>query len=113
MNSNPEADRKGREPRFFDTARKNEQVLRGVLEDLQQRSPYFPTDFDFALPIDDILKRYGASPIRNSYGRFTINNFIVGPDEEASWHVANDEAVIDVYPSSMNLQIREKLYTIS
>lgn len=85
-----------KEPTFFDVAKKNEQTLRGILVDLQERFPYFPTDFDFTLPIDDLLRQYGASPSRSSYGRFTINDFIVGPDEESFWKPAENEAIISV-----------------
>ena len=85
-----------KEPTFFDIAKKNEQALREILVDLQERFPYFPANFDFTLPIDDLLRQYGASPSRSSYGRFTINDFIVGPDEESFWKPAENEAIIIV-----------------
>lgn len=92
----PEIDEKNKEPKFFDVARKNEQALKGILMDLQKRFPYFPEDFDLTVPIDDLLKQYGASPLRKSYGIFTINDFIVGPDEESLWKPTENEAIIDV-----------------
>lgn len=85
-----------KEPTFFDVAKKNEQALRGILVDLQERFPYFPADFDFTLPIDELLRQHGASLSRSSFGRFTINDFIVGPDEENFWKPAENEAIIDV-----------------
>lgn len=85
-----------KEPSFSDVAKKNEQALRGILVDLQERFLYFPVDFDFTLPIDELLRQHGSSPSRSSYGRFTINNFIVGPDAESFWKPAENEAIIDV-----------------
>jgi hypothetical protein len=89
----PQADR---EPNFFAVARQNEQVLKNILKDLMDNFLHLTGDLDLSASVDVLLREYGGSSSRNSFQKFTISNFVVGPDKESFLDLNEGEVIISV-----------------
>ncbi|MBI4918675.1 hypothetical protein HY837_02005 [archaeon] len=73
---------------YFKTAKENELVFRGVLEDMKRNSNSLfsmrpgkfciPRDLDTTSSLEDLFKKYSEG---NRYGKFTITDFTVKDNE--------------------------------
>jgi hypothetical protein len=69
---------------YYETARKNEEIFRNILEDLKNNKSkrpmglYIPKNLEIDMPLEDIFKKYSEG---NRHGQFTIGDFLISKDK--------------------------------
>jgi hypothetical protein len=78
---------------YRNVANNNEQLFRNILKDLKRSCGICPTDFNSEEPMDELFERYSSG---DRYRKFTICDFVVGPNKGGLVKLTDREVLIDV-----------------